>query len=149
MRRFDPYEPDALPHAGTFNNNVTSMAAGLTGMRDIYTAERAVAHTARGNRLRGQLNETIARHGLAAQVTGAGTIMCFHFHDEPVRTPEQTKLTRPEAYALFHLEMLKRGIYFARRGYVSLSLELTDEDDAALLTAFDEVLGQFGEILCG
>ncbi len=148
MRRFDPYEPDALPHAGTFNNNVTSMAAGLTGMRDIYTAERAAAHTARGTRLRAQLNDVIARHGLAAQVTGAGTIMCFHFHDVPVQNPEQTKLTRPEAYALFHLEMLKRGIYFARRGYVSLSLELTEEDDAALLTAFDEVLAEHGETLC-
>ncbi len=148
MRRFDPYDPDALPHAGTFNNNVTSMAAGLTGMRDIFTPERAAAHAARGEALRAKLNQTIARHGLAAQVTGAGTIMCFHFHGEPVRNPEQTKLTRPEAYALFHLEMLKRGIYFARRGYMSLSLELTEEDDAALLAAFDEVLGQFGEVLC-
>lgn len=148
MRRFDPYDPNALPHAGTFNNNVTSMAAGLTGLREIYTPERAVAHTERGNRLRAELNAAIARHGLAAQVTGAGTIMCFHFHNQEVRTPEQTKLTRPEAYALFHLEMLKRGLYFARRGYMSLSLELTDEDDAALLTAFDEVLDQFGAVLC-
>ncbi len=148
MRRFDPYEPDALPHAGTFNNNVTSMAAGIAGLQQLYTPERAAEHTERGNRLRGQLNDVIAGHGLPAQVTGLGTIMCFHFHDQPVRNPEQTRLTRPEAHAVFHLEMLKRGIYFARRGYVSLSLELTDEDDAALLGAFDEVLSEFGDILC-
>ena len=46
-------------------------------------------------------------------------------------------------------EMLKRGIYFARRGYMSLSLELSEDDDAALLTAFDDVLARFGDSLCG
>ncbi|MEM7425623.1 MAG: aminotransferase class III-fold pyridoxal phosphate-dependent enzyme [Pseudomonadota bacterium] len=148
MRKFDPFEPDALPHAGTFNNNVTSMAAGIAGLKDIYTPERAIEHTERGDRLRHRLNDVISGHGLPAQVTGSGTIMCFHFHDQPVRTPEQTKLTRPEAHALFHLEMLKRGIYFARRGYMSLSLELTEEDDAALLAAFDQVLREFGDLLC-
>jgi len=148
MRRFDPYDPNPLPHAGTFNNNVTSMAAGLTGLREIYTPERAAAHTERGDALRARLNDVIARYKLPAQVTGAGTIMCFHFHGQPVRTPSDTALTRPEGYALFHLEMFKRGLYFARRGYMSLSLELTEEDDQVLLTAFDEVLGEFGEVLC-
>ncbi len=148
MRQFDPYNPDALPHAGTFNNNVTSMAAGLTGLREIYTPERAVAHTERGDTLRGKLNDVIARHGLNAQVTGAGSIMCFHFHGETIQNPVQVKHTRPEAYALFHLQMLQRGIYFARRGFLSISLELTEEDDAALLTAFDEVLAEFGGVLC-
>ena len=28
MELFDPAAPDALPHAGTFNNNVLTMAAG-------------------------------------------------------------------------------------------------------------------------
>ena len=31
MDRFDPRQADAWPHAGTFNNNVLTMAAGLTG----------------------------------------------------------------------------------------------------------------------
>ena len=147
MQLFDPYNPNALPHAGTFNNNVTSMAAGLTGLRDVYTPDVATRHTERGNRLRQQLNVAISRHGLPAQVTGTGTILCFHFHDGPIRTPTDTASTRPEAYALFHHEMLARGIYFARRGYMSLSLALSDEDDAALLEAFDEVLEQHGALL--
>ena len=29
---FDPARPGALPHAGTFNNNVASMAAGQAGL---------------------------------------------------------------------------------------------------------------------
>ena len=119
----------------------------LTGLRDIYTPEVAADHTARGDRLRTDLNVALARHGLPGQVTGAGSILCFHFHDRPIHSPADTAGTRPQVHALFHLEMLARGIYFARRGYMSLSLELTREDDAALLAAFDEVLSEFGELL--
>jgi glutamate-1-semialdehyde 2,1-aminomutase len=148
MQLFDPYSPGALPHAGTFNNNVTSMAAGLAGLRDVFTRECAEAHTARGNRLRAALNDVIRSHGLPAQVTGTGTIMCFHFHADPIRSPEDTRKTRPEALALFHLEMLTRGFYFARRGYMSLSLALTQEDDDAFLAAVNEVLATRGDLLC-
>ena len=43
MGRYDPSQPGHLSHAGTFNNNVLTMAAAVTGLRDIYTAERATA----------------------------------------------------------------------------------------------------------
>src|SRR6185369_12842556 len=35
MSRFDPERADAWPHAGTFNNNVLSMAAGLAGLKKL------------------------------------------------------------------------------------------------------------------
>ena len=38
MARYDPSRADAVSHAGTFNNNVISMAAGLTGLREILHA---------------------------------------------------------------------------------------------------------------
>src|SRR5499427_1604402 len=38
MERFDPRRPDAFQHAGTFNNNVLTMNAGLVGLTEIYTA---------------------------------------------------------------------------------------------------------------
>src|SRR5215831_19384740 len=41
MERFDPRRPDAFQHAGTFNNNVLTMNAGLVGLTEIYTPERA------------------------------------------------------------------------------------------------------------
>ena len=37
MDLFDPRRADALPHAGTFNNNVLTMAAGLAGLTQVYT----------------------------------------------------------------------------------------------------------------
>src|SRR6516162_1937660 len=43
MEHFDPRRPDAYQHAGTFNNNVLTMNAGLVGLTEIYTPERARA----------------------------------------------------------------------------------------------------------
>jgi glutamate-1-semialdehyde 2,1-aminomutase len=37
MARFDPARADALPHAGTFNNNMLTMTAGLAALSEIFT----------------------------------------------------------------------------------------------------------------
>ena len=56
MDLFDPRRPDALPHAGTFNNNVLTMSAGLAGLTEVYTPDAARALNARGDALRERLN---------------------------------------------------------------------------------------------
>jgi glutamate-1-semialdehyde 2,1-aminomutase len=43
MERFDPRRHNAFQHAGTFNNNVLTMSAGLVGLTELYTPERAPA----------------------------------------------------------------------------------------------------------
>ena len=40
MAVFDPSRPDALPHAGTFNNNVLTMSAGYAGLTELLTPRR-------------------------------------------------------------------------------------------------------------
>ena len=42
MDLFDPRRPDALPHAGTFNNNVLTMSAGLAGLTESIRRMRRV-----------------------------------------------------------------------------------------------------------
>ena len=75
MERFDPRRPDAFQHAGTFNNNVLTMNAGLVGLTEIYTPERARALNAFGDGLRERLNAVVRRHGLAMQFTGLGSML--------------------------------------------------------------------------
>ena len=58
---FDPRRADALPHAGTFNNNVLTMAAGLAGLTEVYTPDAALALNARGEALRARLNALCRR----------------------------------------------------------------------------------------
>jgi glutamate-1-semialdehyde 2,1-aminomutase len=146
MSRFDSRKPDAIPQSGTFNNNVLTMAAGSAGLRSVYTPDRAQALSTRGDSLRGRINNSFAHHGVRAQATGLGSLMAIHFTGKPIVGPDDVADVDPRARALFHLEMLARGIYFARRGYLSLSLPQTAEDDQALLGALDEVLQRFGTV---
>jgi glutamate-1-semialdehyde 2,1-aminomutase len=149
MSQFDPRHAEALPHAGTFNNNPLTMAAGLAGLTELYPAAVAQRHTARGDRFRAQLNAAAAALDLPIQVTGRGTIMCVHFQVEPIERPTDIVAVDPKLRVLFHLEMLRRGYYLAQRGYMSLSLPLTDDDLSGFVAAFEDVLATSAPLLVG
>ena len=61
MEQFDPSRPNALPHAGTFNNNTLTMTAGHAGLTEIFTAEACVALNERGEKLRHAINDLCMR----------------------------------------------------------------------------------------
>jgi glutamate-1-semialdehyde 2,1-aminomutase len=147
MRRFDPSQPDAFMHSGTYNNNVLSMAAGVAGLSEVFTADAANALTERGETLKTRLNALGERHGVPVRVMGIGSILCVHFQREPIRQPHDTEHTPSAARALFHLEMLARGFYVARRGFLALSLPLTDQDYDAFVSAFEDFLTVNGPVL--
>src|SRR6516164_6638324 len=87
MAHFDPDRPDALPHAGTFNNNVLSMAGGLAGLTQVFTPEAAVRINALGDELRERLTRLATKRGLPMQATGIGSLLNIHFSRRPIRTP--------------------------------------------------------------
>lgn len=145
MDRFNPYRRDAVGHAGTFNNNVLSMAAGVVGLRDIYTPEAATRLNATGDTLIADLNGIFVRHGAPMQVLGQGSIMAVHFQTGTIERPEDTWLEgaaaqhREALMQLFHLDLLRMGQYMARRGFISLSLPI----GAQHLTAFKGAVEEF------
>jgi glutamate-1-semialdehyde 2,1-aminomutase len=139
MERLDPTRSPSLGHPGTFNNNTLTMAAGAAGLREVFTPEVAVAHNARGNRLRTRLNGLFAGAGVAMRATGLGSILAIHFQTSPPRAAHDVVAADAQR-ALLHLEMIARNQYFARRGYVSLSLPLTDEDVDSFVDALADVI---------
>jgi glutamate-1-semialdehyde 2,1-aminomutase len=147
MSRFDPARPDAIPHSGTYNNNVLTMAAGVAGLSRVFTPEAADALSASGERLKARLNRIGERHSVPVQVTGVGSILCMHFQPQPIRQPADTVHTPAAARALFHLEMLARGFYVARRGFLALSLPLVEGDYDAFAAAFEDFLVACGPVL--
>ena len=149
MHRFDPSRADAIPHSGTYNNNVLTMAAGVAGLSRVFTPEAADALSATGERFKARLNALGARHGVPVQVTGVGSILCMHFQEAPIRQPDDTLQTPAAARALFHLEMLARGFYVARRGFIALSLPLSAADYDAFAAAFEDFLSTCGPALAG
>ena len=149
LERFDPRRPDALPHAGTFNNNVLTMSAGVVGLRDIFTPEVAVRLNARGDDLRQRLQATADERGIPFQATGCGSIIGLHWQAEPIRRPADTGTTPAAARSLSHLEMIQRGFYFARRGFISLSLPLETDDYGDFVAAFADFLDEHRGVLSG
>jgi glutamate-1-semialdehyde 2,1-aminomutase len=145
MAHFDPTRPDAIPHAGTFNNNVISMAGGLAGLTQVFTAGEATRINALGDRLRQQVNDFARQRGLPVHATGIGSLLNIHFSRRPVLTPEDAHPSDKAAekaildlQKLFHLDMIDQGYYFARRGFLALSLPTTEADTDGFLAAATE-----------
>jgi len=148
MELFDPRSKSALAHAGTFNNNVLTMAAGSVGLETVFTRQVAEELHERGERLRERLNAV--GKGTLMKVTGCGSIMCFHFITTPldaVRAPndmkDKTSQLGVDLGDLLHLFLLKKRFYIARRGFVALSLALTSDDLEGFVAAVSEFVENY------
>jgi glutamate-1-semialdehyde 2,1-aminomutase len=128
MAQFDPRRPGALPHAGTFNNNVVTMAAGIAGLTRVFTPEAAQALNARGDALRGRLNALCRDRGARFQFTGIGSLMSAHATGRPIRAPADAAAADAAVEGLFFFDLLARGVYIARKGFIALSLPIGDAE---------------------
>jgi glutamate-1-semialdehyde 2,1-aminomutase len=135
MERMNPTRPDALPHAGTFNNNVFSMTAGAVALRDVFTAERAALLLGDGDMLRERLNALCRGIAPGAQFTGIGSTMNIHFCKGEILSPEDLENEPKELLKLFHFDLMEHGVYAARRGQINLSLPMTTQDFDVLADA--------------
>ncbi len=137
---FDPRRPDALPHAGTFNNNVLTMNAGLVGLTEIYTPEAAKTLNERGDALRNRLNALCQAAGAKLQFTGIGSMLAVHTTRDPIVTPADAAKSDPKLKELFFFDMLAQGIWLARRGMMTLCLPIGDAECDKLANAVEEFL---------
>ena len=142
MRRFDPSQPDALQHGGTFNNDVLTMAAGAAGLTQVLTEAEISRLNDLGDRLRDRLNGFAAERALAFCATGHGSLVGLHFTRGPVRR-ENDVPESAELHALLHLHMLERGFSYGRRGFIALSLPLDRADVDSFAEAVEEFLLTF------
>jgi glutamate-1-semialdehyde 2,1-aminomutase len=140
MQRFDPSRPDALPHAGTFNNAVLTMAAGAAGLA-VYTQAEVDRLNGLGDRLRDRLNAFAAANDVGFTATGYGSLVALHFAAGPIRRRSDLP-KRPELQALLHLHMLEQGFTYARRGFIALSLPLGEHEIDGFASAIEAFLAE-------
>jgi glutamate-1-semialdehyde 2,1-aminomutase len=138
MSVFDSHRPGALVHSGTFNNNVLSMSAGMLAMGEIFDDTAAEALRKRGDGLRDALNAICTKHGVAMQFTGIGSMVQPHFRLGPILRPYTANAQEEGLRELFFLDMMKAGIYIARRGMVALSLPVGEAELARYIAAVEE-----------
>ena len=137
MAAFDAGTGGRLGHAGTFNNNVVSMAAGVATLTGVLTPEVLAATNARGERLRSELNDTFVRHDVPMCVIGSGSLMNIHGVAGPVESVDDLHTADDRWKELLFFDALDAGFYIARRGFVALSIEITDDDIDAFVTFVD------------
>ena len=137
MALFDPRRRGGLSHAGTFNNNVITMAAGIAGLGTLYTPPQAIALNARGDAMRTRLNTICRDRRLALQFTGLGSLMNLHATDAPIHSTADLRQSDQRIKDLFFFFMLEQGLYVARRGFIVLSLPIEDMHVDRFIVSFD------------
>jgi glutamate-1-semialdehyde 2,1-aminomutase len=147
MALFDPRRPGALPHAGTFNNNVLTMSAGIAGLTHVFTPEAADALRERGDRFRDRLNTLCRAAGAAMQFTGCGSILGVHFTAAPIRNPADSAGGDARLRDLFFFDMAAAGIYLARRCFMALMLPVGEPELDQAAAAVEGFLVQRRAIL--
>lgn len=139
LDRFDPRRGDALPHSGTYNNNVFTLSAGIAGLSKVYTKEAAVTLNARGDTLRNRLNAVCEKAGVALQFTGIGSMMAPHAMRGPITSPQDAARGNAKVRELLFFDLLAQGIFIMpKRDLIALSLPLTDKDFDTLVAGVEE-----------
>lgn len=113
MSAFDASAGGALTQAGTFNNNIISMSAAVAALTHELTPDRIRTVNDRGDRLRAELQRVLTAANSPIYPTGVGSMICLHSPDDRLLE------------LLFH-SLLADGLYIARRGFMALSLAITD-----------------------
>ena len=88
----------------------------------------------------------VAQAGATMRWTGLGSLLTAHFQVEPIRAARDIQ---PAAALreLFHLDLLDRGFYLARRGMIALSLEIGDDECRSFCSAVADFLAQRRSLL--
>jgi glutamate-1-semialdehyde 2,1-aminomutase len=148
MEGFDPTgSGPRWAHAGTFNNNSLTMAAGLAGLEHVLTETALEELNARGDRLRGRLQSVFTAAHIPFTVTGCGSLLTFHPVAGPVGSPSDLHGANHAARELLFFHLLDCGYWMARRAMVALSLAISDADCDGLVTAVEKFAATYGSTL--
>ena len=146
MALFDP-RSGPLAHSGTFNNNVVTMAAGYAGLTRLFPPQAADTLFERGDALRDRLNAVAADAGVALQFTGLGSLMNSHFVAGDVRRPEDVGGVDPRLRELLFFHLLDAGFYASPRGFIVLSLPVSDDDIDGFIDATAGFVSTYSSLL--
>ncbi len=142
MSVFDPTMPNSISHSGTFNGNDVTMAAGLATLQ-CYDQQQICKVNQLGERLRQGLNLAFRTAGIVGQAIGMGSLSTIHWREGPIVTARDAARgasRSADLYKLLHLEMMNRGIFFPRRGQLSISTAMSQQHVSRAIEEFAATL---------
>ncbi len=141
MELLDPRRRPNLAQGGTYNGNPLGMAAGVAAMTEL-TPDVYEDLNRKGARVKDQLSEVFASHGVAAQVNGVASLLAIHFTDTPV-VDYRTKATSDDRMTReFFLGLLNHGVLMAPRAMGALSTPMGEEEIQRFVDAADAVVAE-------
>lgn len=147
MEAYNPYRADALRHAGTFNNNVCTMAAGLAGLTKVFTPQRADAFHEEGEAMRRGLQTYVESRGVPLQFCGHGSFFTMHLGANVLQRAAQVTPLSRQVGQLFHMYGLLNGLAIAGRGDFYQSLPMTSAHREQAFRVVTEFISEFGNLI--
>jgi glutamate-1-semialdehyde 2,1-aminomutase len=138
MEIFDPRRERFLAHAGTFNGNPLTTAAGCASL-DLLSEEEIDRINRLGDQLAEALREALEPNGVDGRVTNVGSLV--HVHPETAGGEIESFKdvdVHSERLSRLHLAALDEGLYFAPRGMLNVSTPM----DGRVIADAAEAIGR-------
>ncbi len=137
---YDPMNPNAIHHSGTFNGNEITMVAGIATMKKFD--RKAVDHiNALGKRLADGFTGVFSSIGVKCQALRVGSQLNINFTDKELWNAfdwVMSLIPSMELSRLLHLELMNRGIFSAKRNEFVISTPMTDKQVDLCVKALKE-----------
>jgi len=145
MDRLSP-EGD-IYQAGTLSGNPVAMSAGLTAVRKLKENPSIYNELeAKAKRLMDGFKKAANERNISLQTDVRGSMFGFFFNHDKVKNFTDALKSNTDRFAVFHQEMLKRGVYLAcsqfETGFISTAIsdEMIDEVIKAAKESFKEIV---------
>jgi glutamate-1-semialdehyde 2,1-aminomutase len=142
MTLTDPSQEKFIAHAGTFNANPITMAAGYAATTMLTpSAYEKLEHL--GESQRKGVKKTLEEIGVKMQITGDASLTRLHFTEKEVKTVRLSKQAESEKkylHQILHLSMLNKGISLPTRTLSANSTVMTNKEIQSYNNALRESL---------
>ena len=139
MSLYSPINGPVVAHAGTFNANPVTMAAGVATMTELSpTVYRRLSELT--DMLRQGLQMVCSELEQPVVVTGVGSLFGVHFTDQPIRHYRDIAATDKALGERVFMGMLNEGFLLAPNLVGAMSMALGEIEVHAFVRAFRRVL---------
>jgi glutamate-1-semialdehyde 2,1-aminomutase len=143
MSMWDPTKPGFVQHAGTFNGNPMTAAAGIATL-ELLTPEVYEDLERKGDLLRQKVRDLIAELEVPMGVTGAASLFALQFTTEPVTNYRAYATNDREMLNTVFMGLLNEGFVMSNRCAGNVSAVHTEEDIDAFVNALRRILKRDG-----
>jgi glutamate-1-semialdehyde 2,1-aminomutase len=140
MALFDPSQGNpAIPHPGSYNANPIGMTAGAVTL-ELLTPTAIEELNEKGAVVRQDLEIAFAEVGVAAQITGLGSLFAIHIIGHPVRSYRDTVGSDTVLRHRLFLGLFNEGVQIDPRGVGNVSTVIGQDEIHQLAAAVRSVL---------